>query len=358
MNSPFQMPRLSGLAAACVALLGACSDPGEAIQVVAQDATRGVTGGAAAVAVVVQPAERRQINDRIEAVGTARANEAVDVTAKATNIVAAVHFSDGERVRAGQVLVELDSAQARADLAEVSAALTESSAQYNRSKDLVAAQVLSRSAFDQLEATMKADEARLAAARAKLEDTVIKAPFNGRAGLRRISVGSLISPGTVITTIDDTSIIKLDFAVPERYLAVLREGDDLSATSSAWPGRQFDGKVASIDSRVDASTRALTVRARLPNPDGALRAGMFLTVQLPGRSRSSVVIPEQAVVPEQARQFVYVIDAGVARKREVQLGSREPGSVEVVNGLAAGEQLVVDGTLRLSDGAAVQLSGT
>jgi membrane fusion protein (multidrug efflux system) len=294
-----------------------------------------------------------QLSRDIVAVGTARANEAVEITAKSSNIVTRVLFRDGQSVRAGDVLVELDSAQARADLAIAQAAVTESTSQYNRSLELLSTQVLSKSQFEQLEATKLANEARRAAARARLEDTVIRAPFSGRVGLRRVSVGSLINPGATITTLDDTSSIKLDFAVPENVVTSLRAGLNVKARSTAYPEREFAGTVTSVDSRVDPTTRSVTVRALVPNKDGALRPGMFLTVDLQSEQRSALVIPEEALVPEQDQQYVFVVKGANVERRVVRIGARSPGTVEVLAGLAAAERVVVEGTIRIRDGSAV-----
>jgi membrane fusion protein (multidrug efflux system) len=317
-------------------------------------AAAGGARSSAAPLVTLAPGRAERVSRKLEALGNARANESVDISAKASNIVTAVKFRDGERVRRGQVLVQLDDAQVRADVAAAQAALTESESQYNRSRELLSTQALSKSSFEQLEATMKANRARLAAANARLEDTVIRAPFSGRVGLRRVSVGSLISPGAVITTLDDTSVIKLDFAVPENFLATLREGLTVRATAPAFPGRTFTGKVASIDSRVDQATRSVTVRALLANEDGALRPGMFLNVALANDERDALVIPEEALTPEAERQFVYVVAGGKAERREVRIGGRRPGSVEIVAGLTAGEQVIVEGTQKVRDGGAVR----
>jgi len=313
---------------------------------------------AAALPVITAPVQRRAIAAGIQAIGTANSNEAVDVTSKATNIVTAISFSDGETVKAGQVLVELDRGQVAADLAAAEAAFEESRSQFNRSRDLLATQALSRSQYEQLEATMKANQARVAAARARLEDTYIRAPFDGHVGLRRVSLGALISPGTVITTLDDTSVIKVDFSVPEDQVSELRGARTVTASSSAWPGRTFSGKVVSVDSRVDPATRSVIVRATVPNREGLLKPGMFMTVTVSGDRRPALVVPEEALVPEQARQFVYVVDAGKVAKREVTLGRREPGYVEITEGLAAGDVVVVEGTLKLRDGAAVRDVGS
>ena len=295
-----------------------------------------------------------RISQKLEALGNARANESVDVSSKSSNVVTAVRFRDGEQVKRGQLLVELDSAQTRADAAAAEAAVAESERLYNRSRELMDTEALSKAQFDQLEATLKANRAKLASAQARLEDTVIRAPFSGRVGLRRVSVGTLISPGDVITTLDDTSVIKLDFSVPENFLASLREGLAVRATAPAFPGRNFTGKVASVDSRIDMNTRSVTVRALLANEDGALRPGMFLNVSLANNDREALVIPEQALTPEAEKQFVFVVADGKAALREVRIGLRRPGSVEIVSGLSAGEQVIVEGTQKVRNGAPVR----
>ena len=304
--------------------------------------------------VSVAPVRSESVSQKLEALGNARANESVDISSKTSNVVTAVHFGDGQRVNRGQLLVQLDDAQTRADVAAAEAAVAESERLFNRSRELMATEALSKAQFDQLEATLKANRAKLASAQARLEDTVIRAPFSGRVGLRRVSVGTLISPGDVITTLDDTSVIKLDFSVPENFLSTLREGLLVRATAPAFSGRSFTGKVASIDSRVDMNTRAVTVRALLANEDGALRPGMFLNVSLANDERETLVIPEQALTPEAERQYVFVVADGKAQRREVRIGSRRPGSVEVVAGLNAGEQVVVEGTQKVRDGTPVR----
>ncbi len=304
--------------------------------------------------VSVAPVRSETLSQKLEALGNARANESVDISSKTSNVVTAVHFGDGQRVKRGQLLVQLDDAQTRADVAAAEAAVAESERLFNRSRELMATEALSKAQFDQLEATLKANRARLASAQARLADTVIRAPFSGRVGLRRVSVGTLISPGAVITTLDDTSVIKLDFSVPENFLSTLREGLAVRATAPAFSGRSFTGKVSSIDSRVDMNTRAVTVRALLANEDGALRPGMFLNVSLANDERETLTIPEQALTPEAERQYVFVVADGKAQRREVRIGSRRPGSVEIVAGLNAGEQVVVEGTQKVRDGAPVR----
>ncbi len=321
----------------------------------AGDANGPMPGAArpASVPVVTAPVERKPLAVEVEALGTARANEAVEVTSKAANTVTAVRFREGEWVRAGQVLVELDSAQARADRAAAEAALVESRAAFLRSRDLYTQQALSQAQLEQIEATLKANEARVASAQARLADTVIRAPFAGRIGLRRVSVGALINPGTVITTLDDTATMKLDFDVPETFLAVLKPGLDITASSVAYPGRVFEGQIDTVDSRVDPVSRSVKVRARLPNPEGLLRPGMFLTVVVSRDPTPGLVVPEQALVPERGRVYVFTVADGQAVRREVSIGRRRPGEVEITTGLDEGERVVTEGTQRVRDGSAV-----
>lgn len=313
---------------------------------------------AAAVPVITAPVRQRELDIGLQAIGTANSNEAVSITSKVTNIVTAIRFTDGQTVQAGQILVELDRQTAEADLAAAKAAFEESRSQFNRARELLASQVVSRAQHEQLEATMKSNEARMAAAEARLSDTYIRAPFAGVVGLRRISLGALINPGTVITTLDDTRTIKVDFSVPEGQVGALGAGQKILARTTAYPGRQFSGSVVSVDSRVDPSTRSVIVRATVPNRDGALKPGMYLTVDLSQDQRPALVVPEEALVPEQARQFVYVLQGDVVAKREVTLGRREPGFVEITNGVSNGERVVVEGTLKLRDGVPVREVGT
>ena len=321
------------------------------------------------LAVVAVPVREARLTLEAEALGTARANESVDVTAKVSNLVTAVRFAEGQQVRRGQVLLELDGREAQAELAIAEAALGESRSQFNRSRELYTTQVLSEAQLEQIEATLKANEARVAFARSRLSDTVITAPFAGRVGLRRVSVGSLINPGTVITTLDDASTIKLDFTIPETLLSSVVTGLGIVARSIAWPGEEFTGTVASVDSRVDhvfsdrwrsfvrsrvdPTTRSVTVRALLPNDRGMLKPGMFLTVKLTRGASNALLVPEQSLVPEQGNVFVYVVRDDRVEKRQVRTGERRVGEVQIVAGLAAGEQVVTEGTQKLRDGAPV-----
>ncbi|MSQ91308.1 MAG: efflux RND transporter periplasmic adaptor subunit [Gammaproteobacteria bacterium] len=305
------------------------------------------------VAVITAPVQQKPIVVRIEALGTAHANEAVDITSKAGNKVIAVRFDEGQWVRRGELLVELDGAQDRAGLAAAEAALAESRSAYERSRGLFTQQAVSQSQLEQIEATLKGNSARVASAQARVADTVIRAPFDGRVGLRRVSVGALVSPGAIITTLDDTRTMKIDFDVPETFLAILKSGLAVTAKSIAYPGESFDGAVESVDSRVDPVTRSIRVRARLPNPQGFLRPGMFLTVVVSREPLPGLVVPEQALVPERGEVYVFVVADGRALRRIVTIGRRSPGEVEILTGIAAGERIVIEGTQKIRDGSVV-----
>jgi membrane fusion protein (multidrug efflux system) len=309
---------------------------------------------ATAVPVVTAPARIEPMGIEIEAVGTTQANESVQVTSKASNTVTAIRFNEGAVVERGAILVEMDDSQARAALAEAEAALARSKSQYDRSRDLQSRQAMSLADLEQVEASLKGDEARVAAAQARLADTVIRASFTGRTGFRHVSVGSFVSPGTLITTLDDTSVIKLDFTVPETYLFVLRRGLPVTASATGLPDREFRGVVTNLDSRVDPVTRSILVRADLPNPDGVLRQGMFMTVSLRGEVVPTLLVPEAAIVPERGHAYVFVVHDGVVERREVRTGKRRPGDVEIVSGIAEHERVIVDGTQNVRDGTVVQ----
>ena len=291
----------------------------------------------------------------VEALGTVRARESVDITSKVADRVAAIHFEEGRQVKKGDILVELDNQEARADLAAAEAAERDSRGQFKRSQELFQTQALSEAQLDQLEATMLANQARVAAARSRLNDRIITAPFSGRVGLRNVSLGGLVNPGGVITTLDDLSIVKLDFAVPELFLSSLEPGLTIEAQSSAYPGTTFKGRVDSVDTRVDPTTRAVVVRALLDNRDSRLRPGMFMTLRLERSAGKALMLPESAIVPEDTRQFVFVVADGRAHKREVTLGRRRPGEVEILEGVTEQDFVVIDGTLNLHDGTAVEV---
>jgi membrane fusion protein (multidrug efflux system) len=291
-----------------------------------------------------------------EALGNARANEAVDIRSEITAAVTSIEFQEGQQVQAGDVLLKLEDSEPLADLAAKKAALIDSESQYRRSAELFKTKVVSASQLEQMEARRDADLAAVKAAESRLAHTVIRAPFAGQIGLRRVSLGSIVSPSTVITTLDDTSRIKLDFNVPEVFMARLQPGLVVTARSAAWPDLLFTGEVISIDTRVDPVSRTITVRAVLPNEESRLRPGMFLTVSLLKEDVEALVIPEEALIPERSKQFVLVVGEGnIVERREVFTGRRRPGQVEVLEGLAAGELVIAEGTQQARPGLPVSI---
>ncbi len=309
---------------------------------------------APATTVVMSRVAAVEWRDTIEALGTARSRESVTLTAKVSETVRKVAFDSGDIVRAGDVIVDLSSGAQLAGLEEARAAYQEADRQLTRGQELAQSKIISESQLDTQRSTRDAAKARMDVVRAQLSDRVITAPFDGILGLRRVSPGTLVTPGTAIATLDDISVIKLDFAVPERYLAVLSEGQDIVARSETYPDREFSGKVTSVDSRVDPVTRSVTVRAELPNLERLLRPGMLLGVRLYRAARQAIVVPEIAVLQIGTDAFIYRVsqDQTAARVR-VELGSRRRGEVEVVSGLADGDTIVTEGAVKLRDGARV-----
>ncbi|MBB5208911.1 efflux RND transporter periplasmic adaptor subunit [Chiayiivirga flava] len=318
-----------------------------------QEAPRGATSPP--VVVTSALVETKPWRDTIEALGTAQAKESVTLTAKVTETVNSVNFEDGDLVEAGRVLVDLSGRAEVAQLREAQAAYTEAQQQYARQSELVTKGTIARSQLDTQIATRDAAKARADAIRAALSDRVITAPFAGVLGFRQVSQGALVTPGAVIATLDDVSTIKLDFSIPEAYLGAVQVGQQVTAHSPAYPEREFAGTVAAIDSRVDPVTRAVTVRAEIPNPEARLRPGMLLTVRLFRPERQAIVIPEIALVQVGTNAFVYRIDdAAKASQVNVRVGARRRGEIEIVEGLAVGDRIVIDGTGKLRDGATVQ----
>lgn len=322
------------------------------------DGADGRRGGGAPVGVVTTTLQPVEWRDTIEALGTARANESVTIAAKVNETVERVNFDSGDYVEAGQVLVDLSGRVELAGLEEARAAYREAEQQLARGQELAQRQLIPASQLDTLRATRDAAKARMDAIRARLSDRVITAPFDGVLGLRQISPGSLLTPGQPITTLDDISVIKLDFSVPEAYLSTIEPGQGVVARSVAWRDQEFTGTVKSVDSRVDPVTRAVTVRAELPNPERKLRPGMLLTVTLAQAPRQTLALPELAVIQVGRQAYVYEVDAeGRAAQVPVTVGTRRRGEVEIVEGLEAGDRVVVEGTVKLRPGARVVEAG-
>lgn len=347
------MPR-RGLVAACLLslVLVACNrkEAGPA---------QGPGGGGDRPAVVSTQVLRMQpFADTLQALGTVRARESVTVTAAVSEKVEAVHFDSGQSVRAGAPLVTLTGQAERAALNEAVAAANEADRLYRRQSELAAQQLIARSQLDAQRATRDAARARVAQVRAQIADRVVRAPFAGVLGLRQVSPGSLVSPGTVITTLDDVSRVHVDFPMPETQLAQIGAGQAVEATAAAYPGRTFEGTVATVDARIDPATRAVTVRGEFANPERLLKPGMLLQVRVRRPERQALLVPEIAVVQAGSDSYVYRVTAdGKAERADVKLGTRAGGQVEVLEGVKAGDRIVVDGVGKLRPGQKIQEGG-
>lgn len=295
--------------------------------------------------------------DEVESLGTAQANESIQITAKVADTINNIYFQDGEFVARGQVLVELTNETESYRLAEAQAAANDAKRQLARMEDLAKLQMIPGVDLDSARTAAETANARLEGVIVTMNDKVVRAPFSGLLGFRQVSEGGLVSPGTVITTLDDISTIKLDYTIPEVYLASIRPGQMITARSVVYRDREFEGEIRVVGSRVDPVTRSVTVRAHIDNTDAVLRPGMLLTIKMQLNERESLVVPEQAVIVNGQRQYVYALDnANVARQVDITLGRRRPGIVEVLSGLQAGQRIITEGVNQVRPGQTVQVS--
>ena len=318
---------------------------------------RGGRGQAVAVATVAT----RDFSDQIRVLGVARGQRSVNITSSTSELITRVMFTDGQRVAAGAPLVQLQAREEDAGIIEAQAQVDQAQRQYDRYKTLADRGIAPRVTAEQAETDLASARASLNAARARLGDRVIRAPFAGIIGLTTVTPGTLVSPGGVIATLDDTSVIRVDFPLPERYLGVLRPGLPLTATADAYKNEGFSGRIALIDSRINESTRAVTARAEFPNPGGRILPGMMLRVAVAQGQRTSTAAPEAAVQYEGQIAYVYRIVRGdrgeTAQRVEVQTGAVEGGFVEILSGVAAGDRIVASGLNRIQPNAPVSTGG-
>ena len=294
--------------------------------------------------------------DRVEALGTLKANESVSLTANVTETVSAIYFDDGQRVKRGDLLVEMTSAEEHALLEEAQARVAEAERQFNRVKSLTTQRSASESLLDERRRDLDTARALLVAIESRLADRLIKAPFDGVLGLRNISPGALVVPGDLITNLDDDSVMKLDFAVPSVFIRDLSPGLGIEASARAYGEAVFHGTIKSIDSRVDPVTRSVQVRAMIPNPERALKPGVLMQVELLRNPRQALMIPESALLNEGQDHFVMRVGADERVERvRVGTGARRLGQVEVVEGLAAGETVITHGNDKVRPGQQVRI---
>ena len=292
--------------------------------------------------------------DAVTAVGTARARQAVDLLPDASGRISRIAFQPGDRVEAGAVLLELDDRAEQADLKAAEATLAEAEAAFDRQESLNRSGSAPDAAYQTARAALLRAQAERDRALVALEDRSLRAPFAGVIGLTDLVEGQLIDTATPIATLDDLSVIEVDFSVPEILLPRLVQGQRVELTSAAWPGRVFQGEISRIDSRVDAATRSLALRAEIPNDDRALAGGMFLQVRLVLDEQQRPAIPENAVTVEGDRVLVMVAEGNSAREVEIDTGQQQDGLIEVVSGLAPSARVIVTNLHRVSDGAPIE----
>ena len=304
--------------------------------------------------VIVAPVVLKEISDRVEALGTARANESVNITSNVAEKIKEIHFEDGQRVKAGEILVVLNNAEEQANLRQAEAVRGERKLALDRLLQLEERQLAAEDVIDRTRLELEQAEASITAIKARISDRVIRAPFDGVVGLRDISVGALVETGDLIATLDDTSQIKLDFSVPAMFLSELKPGLKIRARASALGNKAFSGEVKSVDSRVDAVTRSVQVRAILANPEGSIIPGILMQIDLLRNTRQAIVIPEAALLPLADRQYVMVRvnkeGGDTVEKRPVQIGIRMPGQVEILSGLSVDEYVVTHGNSKIRPG--------
>ena len=296
------------------------------------------------------------IVDRIQAIGTLAAEQSIMVRSEVPGIVTRIHVGESSPVRRGQPLFSLDDSIARAELQQAEAALNLSQRNYERALELARSGAGTARARDEAQASLEANRALVALMRARLEKTVIQAPFDGTVGLKRVDVGAYITVGQDLVTLDAIDTVNVDFSVPERFLRFVSVGRALSIEADALPGRTFAGEINALSPRIDPDGRSLAVRGTAPNPDHALKPGMFVRVSVIVAQREhAIVVPEQAIIPQGDQIFVYRIVDDKAVRTPVKLGLRSFGRVEIVSGLSEGELIITAGQLKVQDGNAVRI---
>lgn len=294
----------------------------------------------------------------VSAVGTLLANESVMIRPEIAGRIAAIHFSEGQPVAAGARLVTIDPGEYQAQFAGSTAEAKLNNQRYERAEELYKKGFISSQALDEARGNLDKSQARQQEDRARLAKTELRAPFSGIVGLRQVSPGAYVQPGKDIARLEDLSSIKLDFRVPEVYLDKIRKDQEVHVKVDAYPSEQFKGRIYAVEPVVDEQTRTALLRARIPNAGLKLRPGMFVRVNLTlGTRANALVIPEQAIVPKGQDSFVFRVVDGKAKLTKVRIGQRNPGEVEILEGLGAGDSVVTDGQMKLQDGAPVTVMG-
>lgn len=310
----------------------------------------------AAIAVEAAEVEVGRVVDAMTVTGTLRSDESANISAEIAGRVEGVHFSEGQPVEQGALLFTLDDVVYRAELVTAEANLQLSQRNSERAVELLQRNAGTVRARDEAEAQLAIDRAEVDLARARLDKTMIRAPFAGVVGLREVSVGGYVTPGQDLVNLEDIEPIKVDFPVPERALSVVEVGQPIEVAVDAWPERTFEGEVYAIDPQINAQGRSIAIRATIDNKAHLLRPGLFAKVRLITERRDgALLVAEQAIFAQAGKPFVYKVEDGLARLTEVTLGGRRVGQAEITSGLAAGDVVVTAGQMKLRDGAPVRV---
>ena len=312
-----------------------------------------------AVAVDVVPVASGPITEAVRAVGTLAANESVILRPEIPGVIRTIRFQEGQAAEKGTVLIELDDSELRAQVAQVEAELKMARLTHARMKQLTGNQnaYISQQQIDQALSQLQTAEANHTLYLTRLAKTKIRAPFTGYTGIRRVSPGDYVQAGQDLVNLEDLQTLKIDFKVPETSLKRLSLGQRVDIMTDAYPADPFTGEVYAVDPRVDAVSRAVHVRASIPNAGTKLRPGLFANVTLVlGENTTALLIPEEAVLHMRDKTFVYRVEDGTARLTEVDLGARERGLVQTLGGVEAGAMVVRVGHQKLKDGMRVELS--
>jgi membrane fusion protein (multidrug efflux system) len=318
----------------------------------------GAAAGGFATPVEAKPVRVGTATQNVAAIGTLRSYESVVIRPEVAGRIAALDVPEGQAVRKGQILVRLDDSVQKAELDQALAALALARANFDRAESLLKRGAGTPQAVDQARATLLTDEASVGLAQARLEKMQLAAPFAGVLGLRKVSIGDYVGPGTDIVNLEVVDRLKVDFRVPELLLAAVRPGQNIGIQVDAFPGRAFPGQVFAVDPLVDVAGRSILLRATIDNPDGALRPGLFARVTLVVETRENAIfVPEAALVPVGDQHFVFRVVDGKASFTKVKVGARTAGEVVVLDGLAPTDVVVVAGVLKIRDGMPVQVIG-
>lgn len=295
------------------------------------------------------------VRESLRAVGSLLAEASATLRAEVPGQVVELHFRDGERVKKGDRLFSIEATVLESEVNEARANAEQREAEYRRATELIDDQLISATDFDTARANYNVAVARLNSSEARLSKTVIRAPFNGVAGLRRINIGDYATVGQELVEVVRLNPMRAEFTLPETQLAKVKSGQRVNVTVGAYPGEVFPGVISAIAPQINVEARNVTLRAELPNPEFKLRPGLFAQVSITLDERpNALVIPEQAVWPIGNDKTIFVVVDGVAKQRVVSLGQRLPGQVEITDGLSAGEELVTAGQMKISDGASVR----